>query len=78
MAKQAKVNVGDLDVTDSASIAAAAATIKQLGGPVDVLVNNAGVGGRGNEAKVIAATNVVGCVHRHTRGLVWLLSFAMF
>jgi NAD(P)-dependent dehydrogenase (short-subunit alcohol dehydrogenase family) len=60
--------VVDLDVTDSASIAAAAATIKQLGGLVDVLVNNAGVGGRDNEAKVIAATNVAGCDRYHKRG----------
>lgn len=34
-----------LDVTDDGSVAAAAATVEAAGGRVDVLVNNAGVGG---------------------------------
>lgn len=34
-----------LDVTDDASVAAAAATVEQTAGRLDVLVNNAGIGG---------------------------------
>ncbi|PYF96828.1 Short-chain dehydrogenase [Georgenia satyanarayanai] len=34
-----------LDVTDDASVAAAAATLEQTAGHLDVLVNNAGIGG---------------------------------
>ncbi len=46
-----------LDVTDEASVAAAAKTVEAEGG-LDVLVNNAGVEGRGDGNRVIGAPEV--------------------
>ena len=40
------VRVVRLDVTDEASVTAAAATIDEAGGRLDVLINNAGIAGR--------------------------------
>jgi len=69
-----------LDVTDDASVAAAAATIASAGTGLDVLVNNAGIiGARAPVAEITAeqfaetyATNVFGIV-RVTRAFLPLL-----
>jgi NAD(P)-dependent dehydrogenase (short-subunit alcohol dehydrogenase family) len=69
-----------LDVTDDASVATAAATIERDGGVLDVLVNNAGIsGGRTPVPEVVAddlrrvyETNVFGIV-RVTQAFVPLL-----
>ncbi|WP_034622578.1 SDR family NAD(P)-dependent oxidoreductase [Cellulomonas sp. URHE0023] len=44
-ATEGDVRVVELDVLDDASVAAAAATVEQVSGRLDVLVNNAGVAG---------------------------------
>ncbi|MFC7449525.1 SDR family NAD(P)-dependent oxidoreductase [Rhodococcus daqingensis] len=59
-----------LDVTDDASVAAAAALIEQREGVLDVLVNNAGIGGtfnhprgtRADQVREVYETNVFGIV----------------
>ncbi|MFI6433118.1 SDR family NAD(P)-dependent oxidoreductase [Rhodococcus oryzae] len=59
-----------LDVTDDASVAAAAAHIEQREGVLDVLVNNAGIGGtfdhprdtRADQVREVYETNVFGIV----------------
>lgn len=58
-----------LDVTDDASVAACVATVRELAGPVDVLVNNAGYVHEGpfeeltiDELKAIFDTNFFGTV----------------
>lgn len=52
-----------LDVTDDASVAAAAKTV-EAGGGLDVLVNNAGVEGRGAGNSVLAAADTTADVMR--------------
>ncbi|MEE4540757.1 SDR family NAD(P)-dependent oxidoreductase [Streptomyces sp. V4-01] len=54
-----------LDVTDDASVAAAAATIEAEGG-LDVLVNNAGIEGRTEDNGVIGAAEVTADEMRRT------------
>ncbi|GAA4621825.1 SDR family NAD(P)-dependent oxidoreductase [Actinoallomurus vinaceus] len=54
-----------LDVTDDASVAAAVKTIEADGG-LDVLVNNAGVEGRGEGNTVIGAADLTADVTRQT------------
>ena len=49
-----------LDVTDEESVAAAVKTVEAAGGGLDVLVNNAGVEGRGPGNAVIGAADVTG------------------
>ena len=49
-----------LDVTDEESVAAAVKTVEAAGGGLDVLVNNAGVEGRGPGTAVIGAADVTG------------------
>ena len=70
-----------LDVTDDASVTAAAALIEELGGRLDVLVNNAGITGGAPQtpttvdpATVLAAveTNVIGVI-RVTNAMLPLL-----
>jgi NAD(P)-dependent dehydrogenase (short-subunit alcohol dehydrogenase family) len=70
-----------LDVTDDASVAAAAALIEERSGRLDVLVNNAGVtGGRPQEPTVVdlaivrtaVETNVIGVI-RVTNAMLPLL-----
>src|SRR3712207_4570833 len=59
-----------LDVTDDASVGAAAAELDRLEGHLDVLVNNAGIAGprrevadiTGDDAAAVFETNVVGNV----------------
>ncbi|MDH3710974.1 MAG: SDR family NAD(P)-dependent oxidoreductase, partial [Cyclobacteriaceae bacterium] len=46
--KSGKLHLLDLDVTDESSVQAAVAKAVELEGPVDVLVNNAGVGQGGH------------------------------
>jgi NAD(P)-dependent dehydrogenase (short-subunit alcohol dehydrogenase family) len=55
-----------LDVTDEESVAAAAKTIGEEAGRLDVLVNNAGVEGRGPGNVVIGAADVTGGIMRAT------------
>lgn len=52
-----------LDVTDDASVSAAASLIEDLGG-LDVLVNNAGVEGRGENNTIFGAADVTGDMMR--------------
>ncbi|MER5469101.1 SDR family NAD(P)-dependent oxidoreductase [Streptomyces sp. NPDC002685] len=52
-----------IDVTDDASVAAAAKTV-EAGGGLDVLINNAGVEGRGEGNSVIGAADVTGDMMR--------------
>ncbi|MCX5144902.1 MULTISPECIES: SDR family oxidoreductase [unclassified Streptomyces] len=54
-----------LDVTDDASVEAAARAIEADGG-LDVLINNAGVEGRGAENEVIGAADVTADMMRRT------------
>jgi NAD(P)-dependent dehydrogenase (short-subunit alcohol dehydrogenase family) len=70
-----------LDVTDDASVAAAAGLVEERGGRLDVLVNNAGVtGGRPQEPTVVdlaivrtaVETNVIGVI-RVTNAMLPLL-----
>ncbi|GAA2362737.1 SDR family oxidoreductase [Dactylosporangium salmoneum] len=70
-----------LDVTDDASVAAAARLLQERGGRLDVLVNNAGItGGRPQEPTVVdpglvrdvVETNVIGVI-RVTNALLPLL-----
>lgn len=70
-----------LDVTDDASVAAAAALIEEHDGRLDVLVNNAGITGGGPQApttvdlammRTVVETNVIG-VMRVTNALLPLL-----
>ncbi|KAK5636091.1 hypothetical protein RRF57_011803 [Xylaria bambusicola] len=59
------VSAVQLDVTDDASVDAAAESVKQLHGRLDVLINNAGIFMRGEPRQVarnIFATNVVGYI----------------
>jgi NAD(P)-dependent dehydrogenase (short-subunit alcohol dehydrogenase family) len=70
-----------LDVTDDASVSAAADTIRREAGGLDVLVNNAGISGgfvpaeslRGEHVDRVLQTNVVGLV-RVTQAFLPLLS----
>ncbi|WP_035856493.1 SDR family NAD(P)-dependent oxidoreductase [Cryptosporangium arvum] len=70
-----------IDVTDDASVAAAAADVAAHEGHVDVLINNAGVPGvnpppaeiTGDDARAVFETNVVGVV-RVTHAFLPLLS----
>ena len=55
-----------LDVTDEESVAAAVKTVEAAGGGLDVLVNNAGVEGRGPGNVVIGAADVTGEMMRTT------------
>jgi NAD(P)-dependent dehydrogenase (short-subunit alcohol dehydrogenase family) len=52
-----------IDVTDDASVASAAATVEAAGG-LDVLVNNAGIEGRIQDARVLSAGETTGDVMR--------------
>ena len=56
-AQQLGARLVQLDVTDDASVAAAVRVIEGLGG-LDVLVNNAGVEGRGEHNSIIGAEEV--------------------
>jgi NAD(P)-dependent dehydrogenase (short-subunit alcohol dehydrogenase family) len=71
-----RVHVVELDVTDEASVAAGITTALSLCGHIDVLVNNAGVGGMGlnetfttEQVQAIYNVNVFG-VHRVVRALL--------
>lgn len=71
-----KLEVVQLDVNDSASIAEAVAQIEKKAGPIDVLVNNAGIGTHGpvedfddDEVLSIFNTNVFGVI-RVTRAVL--------
>ena len=55
-----------LDVTDDESVAAAAKVVEESAGRLDVLVNNAGVEGRGPGNSVIGAAEVTGEIMRAT------------
>ena len=59
------VELVQLDVTDDASVQAAAAAI-EAGGGLDVLVNNAGIEERGDNNVVIGAADVTADLMRHT------------
>jgi NAD(P)-dependent dehydrogenase (short-subunit alcohol dehydrogenase family) len=70
-----------LDVTDDASVAAAARLLEDRGGRLDVLVNNAGVTGSGQQAptsvdpdtvRTAVETNVIGVI-RVTNAMLSLL-----
>lgn len=50
-----------LDVTDPATVAALAATVQQEGGPIDILINNAGIAMDGFNADVARRTLAVNC-----------------
>jgi NAD(P)-dependent dehydrogenase (short-subunit alcohol dehydrogenase family) len=70
------LEVVQLDVNDSASIAQAVAQIEEKAGPIDVLVNNAGIGTHGpvedfddDEVLSIFNTNVFGVI-RVTRAVL--------
>ncbi|KQV69702.1 dehydrogenase [Nocardioides sp. Root122] len=59
-----------LDVTDDASVAAAAARLEELGG-LDVLVNNAGItGGMPQEPSQVTAEQVLGVVDVNVLGVI--------
>lgn len=59
-----------LDVTDDASVAAAAAQLEELGG-LDVLVNNAGItGGMPQEPSLVTAEQVLGVVDVNVLGVI--------
>jgi NAD(P)-dependent dehydrogenase (short-subunit alcohol dehydrogenase family) len=59
-----------LDVTDDASVAAAAARLEELGG-LDVLVNNAGItGGMPQEPSQVTAEQVLGVVDDNVLGVI--------
>ncbi len=65
--RSAGLSVAELDVTDDASVEAAVASIIDAAGPIDVLVNNAGIAAAGvteafsaEQAKLLFDTNVVG------------------
>lgn len=62
-AQQLGARLVQLDVTDDGSVAAAAALVEELGG-LDVLVNNAGIEGRGENNAVIGAQDVTGDMMR--------------
>lgn len=72
----AAVEVIELDVNDSASVAKAVGQVEQKAGPIDILVNNAGIGTHGpvedfddDEVLSIFNTNVFGVV-RVTRAVL--------
>ena len=59
-----------LDVTDDASVAAAAAQLEELGG-LDVLVNNAGItGGMPQEPSQVTAAQVLGVLDVNVLGVI--------
>src|ERR1700733_1835166 len=62
-AQQLGARMVQLDVTDDDSVSAAAPPIEEMGG-LDVLVNNAGIGGRGDDNAIIGADAVTAAMAR--------------
>ena len=65
----------DLDVADEASVLQALAETEQALGPIDVLVNNAGIGGEGGRAVDTTTADFDNVIATNLRG-VWLMSIA--
>ncbi|MDJ1159446.1 SDR family oxidoreductase [Chelatococcus sp. SYSU_G07232] len=63
----------DLDVADEVSVAAALSAAEDAVGPLDVVVNNAGIGGEGRAAVETAASDFDAVMATNLRG-VWLVA----
>jgi NAD(P)-dependent dehydrogenase (short-subunit alcohol dehydrogenase family) len=59
-----------IDVTDDASVAAAAADVAEHEGSVDVLINNAGIHGPGTRADALTGADVLGVFDVNLAGVV--------
>jgi NAD(P)-dependent dehydrogenase (short-subunit alcohol dehydrogenase family) len=59
-----------IDVTDDASVAAAAADVEQHEGSIDVLINNAGVQGPAGDPSTLTAADVLGVLDVNLVGVV--------
>ncbi|HUX70120.1 MAG TPA: SDR family NAD(P)-dependent oxidoreductase [Cellulomonadaceae bacterium] len=62
-----------IDITDDASVAAAAATVRSEVGHLDVLVNNAGIAGSGQVPREVTGADVVRTFDTNVFGIVRMM-----